>query len=68
MLVLTRGIQEAVVVGANNGFESLLTVTVLEIRGGKVKLGFEADSSVPIHRWEVWKRILPAGGPPPATQ
>ncbi len=67
MLVLTRRSREAVVVGARNGFESLLTVTVLEIRGGKVKLGFEADSSLPIHREEVWKRNLPAGGPPAAS-
>jgi len=67
MLVLTRKTREAVVVGASNGFESLLKVTVLEIRGGKVKLGFEADSSVPIHRQEVWTRNLPAGGPPAAT-
>jgi len=64
MLVLTRKNQESVVVGARNGFESVLTVTVLEIRAGRVKLGFEADSSVPIHRHEVWKRILPAGEPP----
>jgi carbon storage regulator CsrA len=63
MLVLTRKCQEAVVVGASNGFESLLKVTVLEIRGGKVKLGFEVDSSIPVHRWEVWKRIEAAGGP-----
>jgi sRNA-binding carbon storage regulator CsrA len=37
---------------------------VLEITGGQVKLGFEADRSVPIHRWEVWARIH-SGGPPP---
>jgi carbon storage regulator CsrA len=67
MLVVTRKSREVVVVGARNGFESLLTVTVLEIRGGKVKLGFEADSSIPIHRWEVWKRIVAAGVPPPAA-
>jgi len=34
---------------------------VLEIRGGKVRLGFEADADVPVHRWEVWERIR-AGG------
>jgi carbon storage regulator CsrA len=35
----------------------MIKVTVLEIVGGQVKLGFEADRSVPIHRWEVWERI-----------
>lgn len=63
MLVLTRKCQEAVVVGAHNGCERLLKVTVLEIRGGRVKLGFEADADVPVHRWEVWERIL-TNGPP----
>jgi carbon storage regulator len=63
MLVLTRKRQEAVVVGARNGLERLVKVTVLEIRGGKVKLGFEVDGDIPVHRLEVWERIL-AGGPP----
>jgi sRNA-binding carbon storage regulator CsrA len=29
----------------------------LEVRNGSVKLGFEVDASVPIHRWEVWQKI-----------
>jgi len=66
MLVLTRKCQETVVVGASSGIESLLKVTVLEIRRGRVKLGFEVDSSIPVHRLEVWKRIL-TRGPPDAT-
>jgi carbon storage regulator CsrA len=57
MLVLTRKSQEAVVVGGSAGFERLLKVTVLEIAGGKVRLGFEVDKEVPVHRWEVWERI-----------
>jgi carbon storage regulator CsrA len=57
MLVLTRKNQESVVVGGSTGFERLLKVTVLEIRGGHVKLGFEVDASVPVHRAEVWERI-----------
>jgi Carbon storage regulator (could also regulate swarming and quorum sensing) len=40
------------------GFEHLLKVTVLEIRGASVKLGFEVDNVVPVHRWEVWERLL----------
>ena len=57
MLVLTRKSQEAVVVGGADGFERLLKVTVLEIGAGKVRLGFEVDAEVPVHRWEVWERI-----------
>jgi len=57
MLVLSRNSLESVVVGGPGGFEWLLKVTVLEIKGGKVRLGFEADKDVPIHRWEVWQRI-----------
>jgi carbon storage regulator CsrA len=33
------------------------TVTVLEIKGGKVKLGFNADPSVSVQRSEVWARV-----------
>jgi len=63
MLVLTRKSQEAVVVGAPNSTERFLKVTVLDIRAGRVKLGFEVDASVPVHRWEVWERILTSGPP-----
>jgi carbon storage regulator CsrA len=69
MLVLTRKSQESVVVGGSKGFERMLKVTVLQIGGGKVRLGFEIAAEVPVHRWEVWERIRvdgqtdnPAGG------
>ena len=57
MLVLARKNLEAVVVGDANDSEQLLKVTVLEIRGRYVRLGFEADVTVPVHRAEVWERI-----------
>jgi carbon storage regulator len=70
MLVLTRKSQESVMVGGSDVFEGILKVTVLEIAGGKVRLGFEAAANVPVHRWEVWERIRasdrpgsPTGGP-----
>ena len=63
MLVLTRRSQESVVVGRSDSSEPMLTVTVLEINGGKVRLGFECDSDVPVHRFEVWQRIR-ANSPP----
>ena len=68
MLVLTRKSQESVVVGRTDSSEPMLTVTVLEINGGKVRLGFEGDSGVPIHRFEVWERIRGDGGPDGPTE
>jgi carbon storage regulator CsrA len=63
MLVLSRKHKEAVVVGGSDGFERVLKVTVLDIKGGTVKLGFEIDASVPVHRLEVWERIRSRAGP-----
>jgi carbon storage regulator len=57
MLVLSRKHREAVVVGGTAAFKQLLTVTVLEISAGRVKLGFEVASEVPVHRREVWERL-----------
>lgn len=63
MLVLTRKPQESVVVGGAEMSQPMLSITVIEIAGGKVRLGFEADSAVQIHRWEVWQRIHGPGPP-----
>jgi carbon storage regulator CsrA len=63
MLVLTRKIGESVVAGGSEGFERMLKVTVLETTGGRVKLGFDVDASVPVHRLEVWERLHAGAGP-----
>ena len=63
MLVLSRRRLGSVVVDGSVGFEHLLKVTVLEIKGQSVRLGFEADSSVLVHRWEVWEKIRDGGEP-----
>jgi carbon storage regulator CsrA len=55
MLVLSRKSQESVVVGGDDGLHRLLKVTVLGIQGTNVKLGFEVDPDVPVHRSEVWE-------------
>jgi carbon storage regulator len=57
MLVLSRKNQESVVVGGTDNFEHVLKVTVLEILGNKVRLGFDVAKDVPVHRLEVWERI-----------
>lgn len=51
MLVLARKSGESVVIGSD------ITVTVLEVRGDRVKLGFSAPGEVPIHRLEVQQSI-----------
>jgi carbon storage regulator len=56
MLVLTRKVRESVVIGRATGFRNKLKITVLEINGVQVRLGFEADKSVSIYRREVWER------------
>lgn len=62
MLVLTRKNRESVVIGRPDDNQVALEITVLEIEGGRVRLGFEADSRMPIHRREVWDRICNANG------
>jgi carbon storage regulator len=69
MLVLSRKNNESVVVGGPGPFEQLLKVTVLEIKNDRVRLGFEADAAIPVHRWEVWERIRAGSlGEDPAEQ
>ena len=51
MLVLSRKQGEAIVIGDG------VTVTVVGIQGGRVKLGFYAPAEVPIHREETYQKI-----------
>jgi len=62
MLVLTRKNRESIVIGRPEDLEIVLQITVLEIEGGRVRLGFEADTKMPIHRREVWDRICNGNG------
>lgn len=51
MLVLSRKKNEAVVINDD------VTVTVIEIRGDKVRLGIQAPKEISVHREEVWVDI-----------
>lgn len=51
MLVLTRKRNEGIMI--NDDIE----IIVVEIRGGKVRLGFKAPNEVPVHRGEVYDAI-----------
>ena len=68
MLVLSRKYKEAVVIGGPPSLQPVLKVIVLGIRGGKVKLGFEADPSIPVQRSEVWERIRAGEMPDERTE
>jgi carbon storage regulator len=51
MLVLSRKKNESIIINDN------ITVTVVEIRGDKVRLGIEAPKDVTVHRREVYEAI-----------
>jgi carbon storage regulator len=51
MLVLSRKKDESIVIGGN------VMVTVVDIRGDKVRLGVSAPLDTPVHREEVWLKI-----------
>jgi carbon storage regulator len=65
MLVLSRKRDERIVIGDN------IVITVVEVRGDKVRLGIEAPAEVPVHRQEVIEAMrraeLPAKAPPTAS-
>jgi carbon storage regulator len=51
MLVLSRQRDESIVIGDN------IVVTIVDIRGDKVRLGIEAPTEIPVHRREVFEAI-----------
>jgi carbon storage regulator len=51
MLVLTRKFGESIVIGDS------VTVTVIDGKGERVRLGVEAPAEIPVHREEVRKKI-----------
>jgi carbon storage regulator CsrA len=63
MLVLSRKRQESVVVGDHHRLQRMLKVTVMNIGPGRVTLGFEVEEDIPVHRGEVWERIVAAARP-----
>ena len=51
MLVLSRHLNEQIVINDD------ITITVVDIRGDKVRLGIEAKKDIPVHRREVYDAI-----------
>jgi len=51
MLVLSRQRDESIIIGDN------IVVTIVDVRGDKVRLGIEAPREVSVHRREVYEAI-----------
>ena len=51
MLVLSRHRDESIMIGDD------IVVTIVDIRGDKVRLGIEAPNDIPVHRQEVYEAI-----------
>ncbi|MBU6275623.1 MAG: carbon storage regulator CsrA [Planctomycetota bacterium] len=51
MLVLSRQRDESIMIGDN------IVITVVDIRGDKVRLGINAPAEIPVHRQEVYEAI-----------
>ena len=51
MLVLSRQRDESIVIGDN------IVVTIVDVRGDKVRLGIDAPREVSVHRREVYDAI-----------
>jgi carbon storage regulator len=51
MLVLSRQRDESIMIGDN------VQITIVDIRGDKVRLGIVAPTEIPVHRKEVYEAI-----------
>lgn len=51
MLVLNRNINEEIKIGDE------ITVKILNVQGGQVRVGIDAPRHVPVHREEIYERI-----------
>lgn len=51
MLVLSRQKDESIMIGDD------VEVTIVDVRGDKVRLGITAPKSIPVHRREVYEAI-----------
>lgn len=51
MLVLSRQCDESIVIAGD------IRITIVDVRGDKVRIGIEAPGDVPVHREEVYQAI-----------
>ena len=69
MLVLSRQRDESIIIADN------IKITIVDIRGDKVRLGIDAPKEIPVHRQEVFDAIQrenekqsEAANPPPPEE
>lgn len=55
MLVFNRQLNETIRIGED------VSLTIIEIRGDKVRIGIEAPRHVPVHRGEIFERLKMLG-------
>jgi carbon storage regulator len=58
VLVVTRLLDQKIIIGE----DAEIVLTVVDIQGNKVRLGIEADKSVPIFREEVYEKMKESEG------
>ncbi len=56
MLILTRRVGEALVIGDN------VSITILGIKGNQVRVGVDAPKEVAVHREEIYRKIKDSEG------
>lgn len=55
MLILTRRVGESIKIGEE------VTITILGVKGGQIRVGIAAPKSVAVHREEIYERIQREG-------
>lgn len=54
MLVLSRKRDERIIIGDGDG---MVVITLIDIRGDKVRLGIDCNIAISVHREEVYEAI-----------
>lgn len=57
MLILTRNVSQKIIIGDD------ITVEIVGVDRGQVRLGIKAPDDISIHREEIYKRINPSYEP-----
>ena len=51
MLILSRKKKESIIIN------DVITITIVDVRGNKVRIGIDAPKDIPVHRSEVYDAI-----------